>query len=229
MFCCLKTCLNDPNNSHNIPLIQENPICLDTSHMGHEVVVIKGGTRACGSGCCLTTAPLVQSKSYFEVKIQQAGQWSIGLATRQTNFNNTKGGQDKESWCLCSDNAVYHNGKEVYKLEEKSTAITSTVVVDNMVELQDNAPKTTASATTTVLNTSGIPQEGDTIGVSFDHIDLNFYLNGKNLEIPVHHVKGAIYPAIWVDDGAILDIVLDNFSYQPPPGFDRIMIEQSLL
>lgn len=189
---------------------------------GHEVVVIKGGTRACGSGCCLATAPLVQSKSYFEVKIQQAGQWSIGLATRQTNLNNTKGGQDKESWCLCSDNAVCHNGKELHKLEEKATAITTTV--DNMVDLHDSAP-----TTTTILNSSGIPQEGDTIGVSFDHIELNFYLNGKKLEIPVHHVKGAIYPAIWVDDGAILDVVLDNFSYQPPPGFDRIMIEQSLL
>lgn len=156
------------------------------------------------------------------MKIQQAGQWSIGLATRQTNLNNTKGGQDKESWCLCSDNAVWHNGKEMHKLEEKATAITTTTV-ENVVDLHETAP------TTTILNSSGIPQEGDTIGVSFDHIDLNFYLNGKPLEIPVHHVKGAIYPAIWVDDGAILDVILDNFSYQPPPGFDRIMIEQSLL
>ncbi|XP_063709592.1 SPRY domain-containing protein 7 [Culicoides brevitarsis] len=215
MFCCLRTCLNDPNNAHNIPLIQENPICLDTSHMGHEVVVIKGGTRACGSGCCLATAPLVQSKSYFEVKIQQAGQWSVGLATRQTNFNNTKGGQDKESWCLCSDATVCHNAGIVHQLEEKTNPTTTENVVD-----MENA---------TILNSTGIPQEGDTIGVSFDHIELNFYLNGKKLEVPVHHVKGAIYPAVWVDDGAILDVVLDNFTYTPPPGFDRIMIEQSLL
>lgn len=32
-----------------------------------------------------------------------------------------------------------------------------------------------------------------------------------------------------VDDGAILDIVLDNFKYGPPSGYDRIMLEQSLL
>lgn len=120
---------------------------------------------------------------------------------------------------MCSDNTVCHNGGVVHKLDEKATAITTTT--ENVVEL-DSTP-------TTILNSSGIPQEGDTIGVSFDHIELNFYLNGKQLEIPVHHVKGAIYPAIWVDDGAILDVVLDNFSYQPPPGFDRIMIEQSLL
>lgn len=32
-----------------------------------------------------------------------------------------------------------------------------------------------------------------------------------------------------VDDGAILDIILDDFNFGPPPGFDRIMLEQSLL
>lgn len=34
---------------------------------------------------------------------------------------------------------------------------------------------------------------------------------------------------VLVDDGAILDIVLDDFNYGPPPGFEKIMIEQSLL
>jgi hypothetical protein len=34
---------------------------------------------------------------------------------------------------------------------------------------------------------------------------------------------------ISVDDGAILDIVLDNFHHSPPGGFDKIMLEQSLL
>lgn len=32
-----------------------------------------------------------------------------------------------------------------------------------------------------------------------------------------------------VDDGAILDIILDNFNYPPPSGFEKIMLEQSLL
>lgn len=32
-----------------------------------------------------------------------------------------------------------------------------------------------------------------------------------------------------VDDGAILDIILDDFNFGPPPGFDKIMLEQSLL
>lgn len=41
--------------------------------LGHEVVIIKDGMRACGSGGVLGNAPLVQSKSYFEVKLQQSG------------------------------------------------------------------------------------------------------------------------------------------------------------
>lgn len=40
---------------------------------GHEVVIVKNGQRICGSGGALASAPLVQSKAYFEVKIQQSG------------------------------------------------------------------------------------------------------------------------------------------------------------
>lgn len=82
------------------------------------MVIIKDGSRVCGSGGCLATAPLVQSKSYFEVKLQQAGHWSIGLATRQTDLNRTCGGQDAESWCLGSDNVVRSGDRELHKLEE---------------------------------------------------------------------------------------------------------------
>lgn len=52
---------------------------------------MKGGHRVCGAGAALGNAPLVQSKSYFEVKIQQGGTWSVGLATRQTDLSLTKG------------------------------------------------------------------------------------------------------------------------------------------
>lgn len=45
----------------------------------------------CGAGTALGNAPLVQSKSYFEVKIQQGGVWSIALATRQTDLSLTQG------------------------------------------------------------------------------------------------------------------------------------------
>lgn len=32
-----------------------------------------------------------------------------------------------------------------------------------------------------------------------------------------------------VDEGAILDLILDNFVYASPMGFEKIMVEQSLL
>lgn len=41
--------------------------------IGHEVVIVKSGRRICGSGAALANAPLVQSKCYFEAKIQSGG------------------------------------------------------------------------------------------------------------------------------------------------------------
>lgn len=41
---------------------------------GQDVVIVKNGQRICGSGAALANAPLVQNKSYFEVKVQQAGE-----------------------------------------------------------------------------------------------------------------------------------------------------------
>ncbi|MCL4122751.1 UNVERIFIED_CONTAM: hypothetical protein GTU68_015993, partial [Idotea baltica] len=73
------------------------------------------------------------------------------------------------------------------------------------------------------------PQEGDILGVTFDHVELNFFINGKSTNTPIIGFKGTIYPVLYVDDGAILDVVFDNFSYGPPPGYDAIMIEKSLL
>jgi hypothetical protein len=36
-------------------------------------VIVKNGQRICGSGGALASAPVVQNKAYFEVKIQQSG------------------------------------------------------------------------------------------------------------------------------------------------------------
>lgn len=47
------------------------------------------------------------------------------------------------------------------------------------------------------LSQLGVPAEGDTIGVSYDHVELNFYLNGKNLDVPLLNVRGSVYPALY--------------------------------
>ncbi|XP_060813670.1 SPRY domain-containing protein 7 [Bombus pascuorum] len=193
MFCCLRNCFDGLGFAATQTQKRgPNPISLDTSYMGHEVVIVKNGLRVCGRGGALTNAPLVQSKSYFEIKIQQGGIWAIGLATRSTDLNVTTGGNDKESWALNFDSIVRHNQQEIHKIQSPV-------------------------------------QEGDIIGVSYDHIELNFYLNGKPIGAPVMGIKGTVYPVLYVDDGAILDLILDNFIHPPPTGFEKIMLEQSLL
>ncbi|KAL1490326.1 hypothetical protein ABEB36_013041 [Hypothenemus hampei] len=201
VFCCLKGCLNGFNfQPHNQHIPKQNPIQLDTSYMGYDVVVVKGGQRVCGAGAVLGNAPLVQSKSYFEVKVQQGGLWSVGLATRQTDLSLSIGGMDEFSWALCSDQIFRHNEQELHKLSLND---------------QNQKPQ--------------ILQEGDIIGVAFDHIQLKFSINGSELDYAITNVKGTTYPALYVDEGAILDVVLENFNYQPPSGFEKIMLEQSLL
>ena len=66
----------------HIPAIQPIPeVILDTSTMGQEAVVVKNGLRLCGTGSARGSAPILQDKAYWEVKVQQGGRWSAGIAT----------------------------------------------------------------------------------------------------------------------------------------------------
>jgi hypothetical protein len=56
-------------------------VILDTSTMGQEAVVVKNGLRLCGTGSARGSAPILQDKAYWEVKVQQGGRWSAGIAT----------------------------------------------------------------------------------------------------------------------------------------------------
>lgn len=194
MFCCRKMCdlFSGPSGVPVRRTLEVDRIQLDTTKMGNEVVLIKGGTRACGSGGALATAPLVQSKSYFEVKLQQSGHWGIGVATTKTDLNQPRGGMDKESWCLTSDNCVRNDGKVAHEL--KGAEQTQEDRRDSLTDVLLPEIQTSGDVR---LATLGIPSEGDTIGVSYDHVELNFYLNGKNLEVPVLNVRGSVYPALF--------------------------------
>lgn len=72
------------------------------------MVIVKGGHRVCGAGAVLGNAPLVQSKSYFEVKVQQGGTWAIGLATRQTNLSLTQGTNGSKVWVAYEKENLTH-------------------------------------------------------------------------------------------------------------------------
>lgn len=43
------------------------------------------------------------------------------------------------------------------------------------------------------------------------------------------HINLLFFFFFLVDDGAILDIILERFSYPPSNGYDKLMLEQSIL
>ena len=165
------------------------------------MVIVKSGHRICGSGAALATSPIHQDKAYFEVKVQQASPtFGVGLASSLVDLNRVPLGEDSRSWVLRSDGGVYHNGSCLFSLPS------------------DSHP--------------GI-REGDVIGVAFDHLSLRFLINGVDCGCAVSGVRqveeSGVFPVLYVDDGAILDAAFQGFSFDPPPGFSRILVEQSLL
>lgn len=81
----------------------------------------------------------------------------------------------------------------------------------------------------TKFRTKHAIDEGDIIGVTYDHEILNFYLNGDDLEASITGIRGTVFPVFYVDDGAILDVQFNAFYHQPPAGFDRILVEKSII
>lgn len=71
--------------------------------------------------------------------------------------------------------------------------------------------------------------EGDTIGIAYDHVTLQFYLNGITIGNGITGIKGKVYPVVFVDESAILDVEFINFEKRPPSGFGQIMFEQNIL
>jgi len=51
--------------------------------LGQDAVVVKNGSRLCGTGCARASTPILQNKAYWEVKVQQAGVWSCGVRLRK--------------------------------------------------------------------------------------------------------------------------------------------------
>ena len=40
-------------------------------------------------------------------------------------------------------------------------------------------------------------EEGDILGFSYDHVELNIYCNGRNLDTPVLGIKGTVFPVFY--------------------------------
>ncbi|GMR30568.1 hypothetical protein PMAYCL1PPCAC_00763, partial [Pristionchus mayeri] len=188
-------CVQGPSfaNSQNYAQFRnEQPtgVRLDVSHMGKEVVILKEGERICGTGGCIANAPLVQSKAYFQVNVQQTGKWGVGLAARDADMNAVPTGA--HFWGIDELGRLVGNKEEAGKYEKEI-------------------------------------EEGDSLGICYDHVELSFYHNGERLPHTITNVKGKVFPCIYVDDSAILDVKFRSFSFPAPAGFSEILIEQTLL
>ncbi|CAF1122377.1 unnamed protein product [Rotaria sp. Silwood1] len=73
-------------------------------------------------------------------------------------------------------------------------------------------------------------EEGDVIGFAYDHETFRIFVNGTEQE-PSCRVttRGTVFPIFYVDEGAILDIQFSTFYFPPPEGYDRILLEKSLI
>ncbi|VDD79710.1 unnamed protein product [Mesocestoides corti] len=186
----------------------QTSVRLDVASAGQYAVIVKSGTRLCGSGAARTDVPIVQDKAYFEVKVQSGGLWAVGLCHSQANLNIAEEMRKQASaWALFDDGGIYHNSTRLMELES-------------------------------LVKGNSALEEGDILGVFYDHTELRFAVNGvpqyfrdQNLRLTgVTGVRGTVYPVLAVDNGAILDVRFTSFQYPPREGgFTEIRLEKDIL
>ncbi|VDO71718.1 unnamed protein product [Heligmosomoides polygyrus] len=93
--------------------------------------------------------------------------------------------------------------------------------------IRDNGDMVANGAIVGKLNK--IIAEGDAIGVCYDHVELKFQVNGEWAEPSITGIKGPVYPIVYVDDSAILDVKFRRFTSDLPTGYGEILAEQTLL
>lgn len=117
-----------------------------------------------------------------------AGIWGVGLATHNSNLNSAPGGNDAESWVFCFDGVLRHNKKELQGVTKRATE--GDIIVS--VWFINISFRRTGKKYLNWINTWFKSQ-----GISFDHIELNFYINGVSLDAPITGIRGTVFPAIY--------------------------------
>lgn len=81
-------------------------------------------------------------------------------------------------------------------------------------------------------------EEGDVLGVFYDHTELRFTINGVPQYFHDHGlrctgvtgIRGTVYPLLAADEGAVLDVRFTSFQYPPREGgYTEIRLEQNIL
>uniref|UniRef100_A0A3P9JG05 SPRY domain-containing protein 7 n=1 Tax=Oryzias latipes TaxID=8090 RepID=A0A3P9JG05_ORYLA len=142
----------------------------------------------------------------------------------------------------CLANAPLHQNKSYFEFKIQSTGVWGVGVATQKVNL--NQVPLGRDTNSLVLRHDGsvyhnneeknrlpansLPQEGDVIGITYDHVEMNLYLNGKNMHCPASGIRGTVYPIVYVDDSAILDCQFSDFYHTAPQGFEKILFEQQI-
>ncbi|NXC74518.1 SPRY7 protein, partial [Anhinga anhinga] len=112
----------------------------------------------------------------------------------------------------CLANAPLHQNKSYFEFKIQSTGIWGIGVATQKAN----------------LNQIPLGRDVHSLGITYDHVELNVYLNGKNMHCPASGIRGTVYPVVYVDDSAILDCQFSEFYHTPPPGFEKILFEQQI-
>ncbi|KAK3511188.1 hypothetical protein QTP70_032238 [Hemibagrus guttatus] len=142
----------------------------------------------------------------------------------------------------CLANAPLHQNKSYFEFKIQSTGVWGVGVATqkanlNHVPMGRDAHSLVLRQDGTVyhnneeknrLPANSLPQEGDIVCISYDHVEMNLYLNGKNMNCPASGIRGTVFPVVYVDDSAILDCQFSDFYHPPPQGYQKILFEQQI-
>lgn len=95
-----------------------------------------------------------------------------------------------------SDGTVRHTNEELYHLKPAPRESPTADLLGSTSPSHSDNEKPDSEKDDNIAGAI-MPVEGDIIGIAYDHVDLNFFLNGKNMEIPVRNVRGTVFPALY--------------------------------
>ncbi|KAG8124557.1 hypothetical protein E2320_019936 [Naja naja] len=214
VWCCLRWAWCGEGSAGHIPLKEMPSVLLDTQQMG--------GTSLQRSSKCFLLVDALYSAG-TDVVVVKNGRRVCGT-----------GG--------CLANAPLHQNKSYFEFKIQSTGIWGVGVATqkvnlnqiplgndvNSLVLRNDGTLYYNSEEKNRLPANSLPQEGDVVGITYDHVELNVYLNGKNMHCPASGIRGTVFPAVYVDDSAILDCQFSDFCHAPPAGFEKILFEQQI-
>ncbi|XP_008584515.1 PREDICTED: SPRY domain-containing protein 7 [Galeopterus variegatus] len=202
--------------------------------------------RFCVQGCAAFSAPVVGSGGVDLSPLPQESPPGCHLPrchmSPGTDVVIVKNGRRICGTGGCLASAPLHQNKSYFEFKIQSTGIWGIGVATQKVNL--NQIPLGRDVHSLVMRNDGalyhnneeknrlpansLPQEGDVVGITYDHVELNVYLNGKNMHCPASGIRGTVYPVVYVDDSAILDCQFSEFYHTPPPGFEKILFEQQI-